>query len=122
MNAAASDRKITPLEFMLRMMHDPSVDPFLCFKAAQASARYIDLKPTDTSADVAGAGPMIIDATSEADRARIDERLDRLRELDLKALLHMDDLPTAEEAELGRLRLGRHLAGASDDVRRSGKK
>jgi hypothetical protein len=39
MNAAASDPKITPLEFMLGMMHDPSVDPFLRFEAAQASPR-----------------------------------------------------------------------------------
>jgi hypothetical protein len=63
---------------------------------------------------------MIIDATSEADRARIDERLDRPSRTRLKALLHMDDLTTAEEAELGRLHAW-HDTSASDDVRRSGK-
>jgi hypothetical protein len=62
---------ITPLDFMLGLMADPN----LRFKAAAESAKYVHPKPAGTSGDAAGAGPMIIDATSDADRARIDERL-----------------------------------------------
>jgi hypothetical protein len=45
---------------------------------------------------------MIIDATSEAARARIGEHLDRLRELELKDLLGAD-LTADEQTELERL-------------------
>jgi hypothetical protein len=37
-NAALHPAAIIPLEFMLGMMADPNVDPFLRFKAAQAAA------------------------------------------------------------------------------------
>ena len=60
------------------------------------------LLPRQTAAPASGSGPMIIDATSEAARARIGEHLDRLRELELKDLLGAD-LTADEQTGLERL-------------------
>jgi hypothetical protein len=77
---------------MLGLMADKAADPNLRFKAAAESAKYVHPKPAGTSGDAAGAGPMIIDATSDADRARIDERLGRLDELSIRDFVMDDDL------------------------------
>jgi hypothetical protein len=54
MNAVAANAAAhTPLEFVLGMMRDPSVDPALRFKAAQASAMYFHPKPTVVPTDPA---------------------------------------------------------------------
>jgi hypothetical protein len=86
---------ILPLEFLLAVMRDPNVTPELRVKVAQAAAPFCHIKPMGAPTDPAE-GAKIIDA---ADRARIDEHLERLRELELKNLLG-DDLSPDEQAEL----------------------
>jgi hypothetical protein len=89
--------------------------------AAKAVAPFCHAKPTVVPGDAAVAGPMIIDALTEEDRAIIDARLDRYRDLELKDLLGTD-LGPADEAELERLHawyetLPPHLTGQdADDI------
>jgi hypothetical protein len=120
LDAAAADPDIEPLAFLRGVYRDPTVDPRLRLDAAKAAAPYCHPKPTGAPTDP-GAGAMVIDGMSVADRARIDARLARLGDLDLKDLLG-DDLSPDEQAELERLHawadtLPPHVLGLdADDI------
>jgi hypothetical protein len=66
---AAAHPAITPLEFMLGMMADPSVEPSLRFKAAQAAAPFVHAKPT--GAPPGDSGATIIDGHRSAEDAAL---------------------------------------------------
>ena len=101
-------------------MRDPAVAPDLRIKVAQAAAPFCHPKPTTGVPTDPGAGAMmVIEGVSAEDRARIDARLDRFGELDLKNLLG-DRLSPMEQSELERHRawyqtLPPHLLGLDED-------
>jgi hypothetical protein len=82
----AANPDILPLEFLLGIMRDRAVAPDIRIKVAQAAAPYCHPKPTDVPTDPADSAK-IIGAISEADRARIEDHFERLRQLELKNLL-----------------------------------
>jgi hypothetical protein len=105
---------ITPLEFMLAMMADPTVDPSLRFKAAQASAMYVHPKPATVPADPADGAKMVIDGNDDALRAKFEAAGRRISELDgLRRLVRAFDKPppgpltAAEKVELEELKAWR---------------
>jgi len=100
--AAASDPNITPLDFLLGVMRDPSVSPELRVKVAQAAAPFVHAKPggshpSDPSVSaiqIEGGRDFIIDP-SLAKALRDD--YERLKQFD-------DPLSAAEEQEESNLR------------------
>jgi hypothetical protein len=58
--ATASDPNMSPLDFFLTLMRDPSVSPDWRFRAAQAAAPFVHAKPaSSTSSDPAASAKQI---------------------------------------------------------------
>jgi hypothetical protein len=74
-----------------------------------ASHIYCHPKPTTGVPTDPGAGAMVVEGMSAEDRARIDSRIERCKELDLKNLLGTN-LSRDERAELERQRIVTILA------------
>jgi hypothetical protein len=97
-DAATSNADLSPLDFFLGLMRDPSVSPEWRFKAAQAALPYIHSKPASSPAADPAAGAEQVEGMSEEEkRAR-----DRMAGLSMRKLCGAD-LSRTEAEELERL-------------------
>jgi hypothetical protein len=98
--AAMSDPNAKALDIIQTLYRQPDLDENLRVKYLLGAVKFESPPIAAVPPSYPGDSAKLIDATtSETDRAR----LDRLSQLDRKAVLHMDDLTAAEETELAHL-------------------
>jgi hypothetical protein len=94
-DAATSNADLSPLDFFLELMRDPSVSPDWRFKAAQAALPYIHSKPASSpAADPAASAKQVEGMNEEEVRAR-----DRILLLGLRDFSEGLSGPETEELE-----------------------